>query len=332
MTSAGLHLPELGLWLDPRRRQNGPERVFVSHAHADHTGKHREVILTEPTAHFMRVRLGGQRVEHRLPLGERRAFVHAGGEFQITLLPAGHILGSAMSLVQTAAGSLLYTGDFQPGPSLSAEPCDARLARGCDTLIMESTFGRPQFCFPPARKVLDDIIGFCQAGLAAGETCVLLAYSLGKSQELLCGLAGAGLPLVLHSQARKLISIYEAAGRRFPAYETFDAHTARGKVLICPPNLARAKQVERLAPLRSAVVTGWAVESSCRFRYGVDAAFPLSDHADFDELVAFVQELAPRKVYTVHGYAADFARTLRDLGFDAQALGQAEQLDLKLAP
>ena len=227
MTSAGLCLPELGLWLDPRRRQHGPERVFVSHAHADHTGKHREVILTEPTARFMRVRLGGQRVEHRLPLGERRPFAHGGREYHITLLPAGHILGSAMSWVQTQAGSLLYTGDFKPGPSLSAEPCDATPAHGCDTLIMESTFGRPQFCFPPARQVLEEIVEFCRAGLAVGETCLLLAYSLGKSQELLCGLAGAGLPLAVHSQARKLMAIYTDAGRQFPAYDALDADTVR---------------------------------------------------------------------------------------------------------
>ena len=52
----GVGLPELALWLDPHRPQRGPERVFISHAHTDHLGDHREVILSEPTACLMQLR------------------------------------------------------------------------------------------------------------------------------------------------------------------------------------------------------------------------------------------------------------------------------------
>ncbi len=328
--AAGVCLPRLGLWLDPHRRQAGAERVFVSHAHADHTGRHREVILTDPTARFMRVRLGGQRVEHRLPFGQPRRFTNGGAEFTITLLPAGHILGSAMAFIENAGATLLYTGDFKLQPSLAAEPCDFALARGCDTLIMETTFGRPQFCFPPAATVRAEIITFCREALAAGVTPLLLAYSLGKSQEVLAGLAGAGLPIMLHYDARKLTRIYERLGWQFPAYEPFAAAAARGKVHVGPPSLARSPLLARLAPTRSAMITGWAVDPRCRFRYGVDAAFPLSDHADFPDLVDFVKQVAPKKVFTLHGSTVEFARTLRELGYDAQALGADEQLDLVL--
>src|SRR5262249_41572678 len=89
--------------------------------------------------------------------------------------------------------------------------------------------------------------------------------------------------------------------------------------------------LRNLGPRRVAVLTGWAVEANCRFRYGADAAFALSDHADFTDLVEFVKQVAPKKVLTLHGFAADFAQTLRELGFDASALSEEEQMPLPLA-
>jgi hypothetical protein len=76
--AGGLHLPRLGLWLDAHDPQTGPERVFVSHAHSDHTAAHREVILSAPTAKLMEARLGGLRSEHVLAFGEKRQFEHGG--------------------------------------------------------------------------------------------------------------------------------------------------------------------------------------------------------------------------------------------------------------
>jgi Cft2 family RNA processing exonuclease len=78
------------------------------------------------------------------------------------------------------------------------------------------------------------------------------------------------------------------------------------------------------------MVTGWALDSSARYRYRCDEAFPLSDHADYDDLIRFVEAVAPRRVLTLHGFAADFARDLRARGVDAWALGEANQLDLAL--
>jgi DNA ligase-1 len=163
-----------------------------------------------------------------------------------------------------------------------------------------------------------------------GETAVLLGYSLGKSQELLCGLGDAGLPLMLHGAVHKLTQIYEAFGQCFPEYEAYQAGSARGKVLLCPPNVINSAMLRNLGKRRTAILTGWAVDPNCRFRYQCDAAFPLSDHADFPGLIEMVKRVQPKKVYTLHGFAADFARTLRDLGFDAQSLSEDEQLALPI--
>lgn len=328
LDAGGLHLPKIGLWLDARQAQSAPERVFVSHAHSDHIAAHRNVVLTAPTAALMRERIRGQRAEHILAFGEKAAFAHGRIEYQLTLRAAGHILGSAMALIQADGESLLYTGDFRLRPGFAAEPCEPGRADG---LIMETTFGCPRYRFPPAAEVMAGIIRFCRVALSDGTTPMLLGYSLGKSQELLRGLASAGLPIMLHSSAYKLAKIYEQFGQTFPAYELFDAGTANGRVLICPPNALRSPAFQNLGKLRTAMVTGWAMDSSCRFRAGTDAAFPLSDHADFTELLDMVERVQPKKIYTVHGFTTEFAATLRDRGWDAQALGRQEQLTFKLA-
>ncbi len=76
--------------------------------------------------------------------------------------------------------------------------------------------------------------------------------------------------------------------------------------------------------------TGWAVESSAKFRYGCAAAFPLSDHADYDELLRAVELVQPKRVLTVHGFAAEFAADLRRRGVEAWALAQENQMELRL--
>jgi len=323
----GLHLPRLGLWLDPRRAVRGPERVVISHAHSDHAAAHREVWLTAPTARFLRLRLRGERVEHVLAFEEPCDLSGPGGAFRLTLRPAGHILGSALTRIEAGGETLLYTGDFKLRPGRAAEPCAPCRA---EVLVMETTFGRPEFRFPPAEEVVAAVVEFCRETLAAGRTALLLAYALGKSQELLARLAGADLPVVLHKQVHQVTRIYEELGRTFPPHERLAGDNGRGKVVLCPPTADRAALQARLGPTRSAVISGWALLPRCRYQWRTDAAFPLSDHADFPDLLRLVEAVAPRRVFTVHGFAADFAATLRERGWDARALSEADQLNFRL--
>ncbi len=325
--NGAVYLPRLGLWLDAHEPQPGVDIVFVSHAHSDHTALHREIILTEATSRLMHSRLGGQWIEHLAPYGRVLNFSGKDTPYAIRLLPAGHIFGSAMAHIEAGGSSLLYTGDFKLRPGLSAEACEPRPA---DILIMETTYGRPHYQFPPAPEVMKGIIRFCREALDNDETAVLLGYSLGKSQELLCGLGEAGLPIMLHGTVHKLTEIYEQFGICFPPYEKYDAGKAQGKVLLCPPNVANSTMLRNLGRTRVAVLTGWAVDPNCRFRYAAHAAFPLSDHADFPDLVKMAQMVGPKKIYTLHGFAAEFAQSLRDLGFDAQPLSEQDQLALPL--
>jgi DNA ligase-1 len=88
--------------------------------------------------------------------------------------------------------------------------------------------------------------------------------------------------------------------------------------------------LEKIPRKRVAMISGWAVDPNAVYRYQVDAAFPLSDHADYDDLVRYVSLVQPKRVFTLHGFAADFARDLRDRGVQAWALTEENQMDLAL--
>ncbi|MFL6585188.1 MAG: DNA ligase [Chthoniobacterales bacterium] len=316
----GVYLPHEDLWLDPWDAQ---PFAFVSHAHSDHIAPHAEVIVSERTARLMQARMPGKRNEHVLPFGETRDV----RGLCITLLPAGHVFGSAQIFLKTAAGSLLYTGDFKLRHGQSAEPAEWCHAQ---TLIMETTFGLPRYRFPPTIEVIEQIISFCRDALDAGATPVLLGYSLGKAQEILCSLGGAGLKPMLHGSVYRMTRIYEQFGQSFCEYERYDAEGVEGKVLICPPSANRSRMLEKIKNKRVAMISGWAVDPNAVYRYQVDAAFPLSDHADYTDLIRYVELVRPQRVLTLHGFAAEFARDLRDRGIEAWALSEENQMELAL--
>jgi DNA ligase-1 len=316
----GVYLPNEDIWLDP---WDGKPFAFVSHAHSDHIAPHQEIIVSERTSRLMQARLPGERNEHVLNFGEKATI----RGLDVTLIPAGHIFGSAQFFLETASGSLLYTGDFKLRPGRSAEPAEWRHA---ETLIMETTFGLPRYRFPPTDEVIGQIVAFCRDALETGAVPVLLGYSLGKAQEILCALSGAGLKPMLHGSVHRMTRIYEQFGQSFCDYERYNAKEVAGKVLICPPSANRSRMLDKIPEKRVAMISGWAVDPNAVYRYQVDAAFPLSDHADYTDLIRYVELVKPERVLTLHGFAAQFARDLRDRGIEAWALSEENQMELTL--
>ncbi|HEY3378869.1 MAG TPA: MBL fold metallo-hydrolase RNA specificity domain-containing protein [Armatimonadota bacterium] len=312
-----IHLATIDLWLDARSRR---EWAFISHAHSDHIASHDEVILSEGTHRFLRQRKATPRQAHIIPFGEARKI----RDVEFTLYPAGHILGSAQLLATVNAQRLLYSGDFKLQGNSAAETIVVPRA---DVLIMETTFGHRRYAFPPRERIIAEMGDWCDNCLREGMTPVLLGYALGKSQEILAALAGRGYRFVLHDAVYQMTRIAEELGAPFPAYQRWEPGLGEGCVVICPPHL-RKWIVPKLPPCRTAIVSGWAMDPSARFRYGAHAAFCLSDHADYQDLLAYVARVQPSRVYTVHGYASEFANELRRLGYDAHALDQPDQLAL----
>src|SRR5437660_4899388 len=316
----GVQRPRQDVWLDPR---DARRFAFVSHAHSDHIAPHKEIVVSERTARLMQSRLPGSRTEYILPFGEKRTVRGV----DLMLLPAGHIFGSAQCFLFAGNETLLYTGDFKLRPGRSAEPAEWRKA---DTLIMETTFGLSRYRFPPTEQVIDQIIAFCQETIDDGGVPVLLGYSLGKAQEILCSLDGAELTPMLHGSVYRMTRIYEQFGQSFCKYLRYNPNDVTGKVLICPPSANHSRMLERIARKRVAMISGWAVDPGAVYRYQVDTAFALSDHADYTDLLRYVELVQPRRVFTLHGFAAAFACDLRTRGVEAWALSEENQMELYL--
>ncbi|MCB1132277.1 MAG: DNA ligase, partial [Verrucomicrobiae bacterium] len=266
----GVHLPELDLWLDPWEAK---PHAFVSHAHADHFARHESVLCSDVTSVLLR---------RRYNLAEGRIDAHAfhvpiiRDGFRLRLLPAGHISGSAMLHVTRSSdnASLLYTGDFKTRRSRTAEPV---VFLAADTLILETTFGLPVYQFPSAMEAEAGLVRFVQDTLADGETPVLLAYSLGKAQELVALLAEQEIPTVQHPAVAEMTrACIEAGVEGLPEPVEFDGHMPEGHVLITPPHTTRGKALAGIESKRTAMISGWSMQPGARFRYRAGTMIPLS--------------------------------------------------------
>ena len=96
----GLKLTDIDLAIDFRRRQ---PRGFISHAHADHMAPHELAFCTPSTGRLYQHRQGKHRLIRALPFGQTMDW----NATRLTTYPAGHVLGSAMLLAETAGTRLL---------------------------------------------------------------------------------------------------------------------------------------------------------------------------------------------------------------------------------
>jgi Cft2 family RNA processing exonuclease len=312
LTAHGLYLPAADLHLDARR---APGTVFVSHAHGDHCSEASRIVCTRETAALHAARRGARETVV-LGYGERARI----GRAEVTLVPAGHALGSAMIVSESAEGRVAYTGDYKLRANPFSPPVEIPRV---DTLVMECTFGEARYRFPPDAELVARLYAFVDAALAAGETPVVLAYALGKGQEALWHLVRGGYDVVLHGAIAKLCALHEELGYPFPGpgrWERYARGQVGARVLLTTPQTRKTAMVQKLPAKRIAHLTGWALHPGAWNMYkDCDLVLPLSDHADFDELVRTATESGASKVYTVHG-TPRFAEHLRTLGIDAEHL------------
>jgi Cft2 family RNA processing exonuclease len=313
----GVALPDHGLWLDPLV---GRSLAFVSHAHSDHARRHQQALMTSETLALVALKRR-PRQPQLIAYGEPVQV----GAASLTLIPAGHMLGSAQLLFEDEWGRLLYTGDLKLRLGLGRPQTEVPLA---DVLIIESTYGQPVFRFPDPETVVEQVAHWCRRALESRVTPVLLAHAMGKCQELMLALATYGLSFALESRCLPHARAYEAAGVELPDYVPLEDLPVPGRVVIAPPT--GKEEIRRLARYRTALVSGWAQDPKFRRIFGADVCFPYSDHCDFDELIRVVELSGASQVYTVHGFTDDLARHLRKRGVRASALQATEQLALTL--
>ena len=304
---SGILLPELDLWLDSRRKR---ESSFISHAHSDHTGRHLKPVVTPNTLLLLSDYLKNASPVV-LPYGETMDTP----AYSLTLHPAGHCLGSAQALIQSKATGerLLYTGDIKLRSSPTNEPLETVQA---DTLVIESTYGRPDYVFPSQERVLETAFRTLRAWLDRGERPVVQGWRLGKAQEMLHHLLAEGFDVIIEEGVYQGAEAYQRAGVDFPGrVSLFTSDWPEGTIALFPPG-NRSKVLRDYRGKRTMELTGWAASDNRRWRSWADASLPYSDHADFNELLAYVEAVQPSLVYTVFGFP-DLAARLRSQGYPA---------------
>jgi putative mRNA 3-end processing factor len=305
--------PRARLRLDPSRPGSGES--VLSHAHLDHLSSNR-AHMTPATREILAARIGAVDAVS-MPMHAPRTL----GGLEVTLLPAGHCLGAAM----VQAGSVLYTGDFHPAAGLTTP---AAQPAPCETLVMESTYGDPRFRLPPRELALASLAAWLErtlpdAGVALG------AYQLGRAQELIALLNQQGSVPVVTPDIEALCDVYVRHGvpLRYRAATPDEMYgtLAPGQAIVVPRNLlvhgTSFPRHLRDAGAKAAYVSGWCGVFSYHDKYAIDAQFALTDHASFDQLLAFAAACEPRLVLTCMGRAESLAReiTMR-LGIPARAL------------
>ena len=121
------------------------------------------------------------------------------GDVTFSLEPNGHVLGSAGVHLESDGLTHVVTSDFRYQDSFffkGTKPIQA------DTLVIETTFGEPQYVFPKQEEVAANMVTWITKN--AKDGLVLLAgYSLGKAQELTYLANQSGFTPVVHESIFK---------------------------------------------------------------------------------------------------------------------------------
>ncbi len=313
---AGLYCPPGDFYIDPVRPVG---RAVITHGHGDHArAGHGSVAATAATLAIMAVRYGEDfaGAVHPLAYGER--LVHGGVE--ISLVPAGHVLGSAQVVVRWKGLTMVVSGDYKRRRDPTCAPFEAV---SCDVFITEATFGLPVFRHPPDTEEIAKLLR--SVGQFPERSHMVGAYALGKAQRVIALLRDAGWdrPIAVHGALMRLNALYEHHGIDLglltPA-TTDKGPDLAGEIIVAPPSALADRWSRRFADPVTAFASGWMrIRARARQR-GVELPLVISDHADWDELTGTIAELHPGEVWITHGREEALARWCGLTGIPARAL------------
>ena len=310
----GLYCPPGDFFIDPWRPV---ERAVITHAHADHarTG-HQHYLASAAGEGVLRTRLGDISLT-TLAYGERMRV----GDAEISLHPAGHVLGSSQVRVAHHGRVWIASGDYKVAADRT---CTAFEPVRCDTFITESTFGLPVYRWADDTMVFAQINAWWAANAALGRPSMLACYSFGKAQRILAGLDASVGPIIVHGAVEPLNQAYRAAGVTLPLTHQVSElsgaalRDAIGRAMvICPPSATASPWARRFRSAQVAFASGWMQLRGARRRGGYDRGFVLSDHADWPGLQQAISATGASRVIVTHGYEAVMTRWLTEQGLEA---------------
>ena len=294
-------------------------RAVITHGHADHArAGHGTVIATPETLAIMAERYGQDFAGSTQPLAYGQSVVRDGVE--VSLVPAGHVLGSAHAVVRWKGLTMEVSGDYKRRRDPT---CPAIEPVTCDLFISEATFGLPVFRHPDdgheIARLLRSVAQFPERSHIVG------AYALGKAQRVIRLLREAGWdqPIYVHGALERLNRLYEAHGIDLGPLEPATSATKQdfaGAIVIAPPSALADRWSRRFPDPVAAFASGWMQVRARARQRGVELPLVISDHADWDELIATVDEIRPGELWITHGREEALARWAELHGIKARAL------------
>lgn len=309
-TPKGLYCPPGDFYIDPVR--GGVDRAVVTHGHSDHArAGHGAVLATPETLEAMSVRYGQEFTKARQPAryGETTSI----GDVQVTLHPAGHVIGSAQVEVRWKGLTMVCTGDYKRRHDPTCAPFEVV---PCNVFISEATFALPVFRHPDSAgevaKLLTSLRAFPDRAHLVG------AYAFGKAQRVIRELRDAGYTdtIYLHGAMTALCDMYQRLGVALGPLETVasakasraDKAAFSGKIILCPPSAASTPWANRFPDPVIAFASGWMNIRQRAKAGGIELPLILSDHADWDELAQTVRDANPDELWVTHGRDDALAR------------------------
>jgi putative mRNA 3-end processing factor len=284
LTEKGLYCRYGDFYVDPRE---AVKAAVISHAHGDHAISGNQLVYcTAATQAFMQLRFGKNAGSFKC-LTYHEAFKI--GEVILTFVAAGHILGSAMVLMEYNNIRYLYTGDYKLQADASCEPIDYIKA---DVLITETTFANPNTRHPEPIAEIEKLN-------AIKSNIMLGAYALGKSQRLI-KLISDYCPqktILVHHRIFAVNQVYEKFGIALGKYQLYGRKLMKQQnqyVYLVPPltfdSYFRATGVKRI------FASGWK-----NLQTNEQDTLFISDHVDWSDILQFVKFTTPQQIWTLHG-------------------------------
>ncbi|WDF55515.1 ligase-associated DNA damage response exonuclease [Mucilaginibacter sp. KACC 22063] len=310
-TDKGIYCARGKFYIDPWKPVND---AVITHAHSDHAYMgHKHYLAHHLSREVLYYRLG----EIQLQTVEYGETVYKNG-VEITLFPAGHVIGSAQVRVASKGEVWVVSGDYKTeddGVCTPFEPVN------CHHFISECTFGMPVYQWKPQVQLFEDMNNWWRSNLENGLATVVVGYSLGKAQRILQNLDLFNGKVFTHGVIENTNEALRRNGIQLNPTERITATTPKEEVrkgiVIAPPSSVGTPWMRKFQPYSFGYCSGWMAIRGAKRRRAADRGFVLSDHADWNGLVSAIDATGCEKVYLTHGYTASFTRYLNEIGFDA---------------
>lgn len=282
----GLYCPYGDFFLDPQLPVN---LAVITHAHNDHAKPgNNHVFCTLQTALIMKLRYKNNAAKQFSTHNYLVNFKIK--DINITFYPAGHILGSAMVLLQYQNTRYLFTGDYKLQPDATCQPIQFTNA---DVLITETTFANPEVIHPnPANEI--------KKLNAINSNIMLGVYALGKAQRInkLISDYCTQKKVLVHHSILPIHLFYKNEGINVGVFEPYNRKIMKQNSLnyiyLVPPVTYNSYQ--RVTNVVRVFASGWK-----NLHTNPEKALYISDHVDWDDILFTIDKVQPQQIWTIHG-------------------------------